>query len=103
MVGLCADHGRCTSMAGYHPSASMAASAASRLVTASGIAVAVSVLPSTRGSIACMLGSIVAQDAPPDSEREILSWPLFGEATRSLAQTIADDRFEPDIVLASDR
>ena len=42
----------------------------------------------------------MAESAPPESEREILTWPLFGEATRTLAQTIADDRFEPDIVLA---
>jgi hypothetical protein len=33
-------------------------------------------------------------------EREILTWGLFGTATRELAQTIADDGFEPDIVLA---
>ena len=39
-------------------------------------------------------------DAPLEHEREILTWPLFGEATRALAQTIADDAFEPDIVLA---
>ncbi len=42
----------------------------------------------------------MAPDAPPDSEREILTWQRFGDATRDLAQTIADDRFEPDIVLA---
>jgi hypoxanthine phosphoribosyltransferase len=42
----------------------------------------------------------VLADAPPDHDREILTWPLFGEATRELAQTIADDGFEPDIVLA---
>src|SRR3954451_12614591 len=38
----------------------------------------------------------------PDAteRREILSWDLFGQATRDLAQAIADDGFEPDIVLA---
>ena len=39
-------------------------------------------------------------DAPDLSDREVLTWPLFGEATRSLAQEIADSGFEPDIVLA---
>jgi uncharacterized protein len=33
-------------------------------------------------------------------DREVLTWPLFGEATRGLAQAVADDGFEPDIVLA---
>jgi hypoxanthine phosphoribosyltransferase len=43
----------------------------------------------------------MSDDAAPDlSEREVLTWPLFGEATRSLAQEIADSGFEPDMVLA---
>ena len=33
-------------------------------------------------------------------DREVLTWSLFGEATRDLAQAVADDGFEPDIVLA---
>ncbi len=33
-------------------------------------------------------------------ERERLSWELFGEATRELAQRIHDDGYEPDIILA---
>jgi hypoxanthine phosphoribosyltransferase len=33
-------------------------------------------------------------------DREILTWSRFGDATRELAQTIADDGFDPDIVLA---
>ena len=33
-------------------------------------------------------------------EREVLTWALFGDATRELAQAIADSGFEPDIVLA---
>jgi hypothetical protein len=36
----------------------------------------------------------------PLTEREILSWELFGEATRSMARQIADDGFRPDMVLA---
>jgi uncharacterized protein len=32
--------------------------------------------------------------------REILDWTTFGEASRSLAQSIADDGFEPDMILA---
>jgi hypoxanthine phosphoribosyltransferase len=39
-------------------------------------------------------------DPPSPTEREILTWPLFGDATRSLAQEIADSGFAPDIVLA---
>jgi hypoxanthine phosphoribosyltransferase len=41
-----------------------------------------------------------AADQPAPSDREVLTWPLFGDATRSLAQEIADSGFEPDIVLA---
>src|SRR5262245_55514608 len=33
-------------------------------------------------------------------ERERLSWDLFGVASRELAQRIATDGFEPDIILA---
>ena len=33
-------------------------------------------------------------------EREVLEWPRFGEATRQLAQSIADDGFAPDVVVA---
>lgn len=32
--------------------------------------------------------------------REILTWPGFGDATRELAQTVVDDGFEPDVVVA---
>ncbi|HWL44610.1 MAG TPA: phosphoribosyltransferase [Ilumatobacter sp.] len=33
-------------------------------------------------------------------EREILTWEAFGQASRELAQMIADDGFEPDMVLS---
>jgi uncharacterized protein len=33
-------------------------------------------------------------------ERERLTWETFGQAARSLAQQIADDGFQPDIILA---
>ena len=33
-------------------------------------------------------------------EREIMGWQTFGDASRELAQRIADDGFEPDIILA---
>jgi hypoxanthine phosphoribosyltransferase len=39
-------------------------------------------------------------DAPPAAEREILTWELFGTATRELAHMIHADGFEPDIVVA---
>ena len=29
-----------------------------------------------------------------------MSWPIFGEASRTLAQQVADDEFEPDMILA---
>lgn len=34
------------------------------------------------------------------SEREIMTWEVFGTASRDMAQQIADDGFEPDIILA---
>src|ERR1044071_4039081 len=34
------------------------------------------------------------------SEREILTWELFGSATREMATTIAEDGFPPDLILA---
>jgi hypoxanthine phosphoribosyltransferase len=34
------------------------------------------------------------------TDREVLTWPLFGEASRALAQMVADDGYRPDIVLA---
>ncbi|MRH90161.1 phosphoribosyltransferase [Nocardia sp. SYP-A9097] len=34
------------------------------------------------------------------SDREELSWELFGTAGRELAQTIADDGYEPDLILS---
>lgn len=39
-------------------------------------------------------------DAESLDDREILTWSLFGEATRELAQVIADSGFRPDVVLA---
>ena len=33
-------------------------------------------------------------------EREVLTWADFGDATRELAQRIADDGFTPDFVIA---
>jgi len=33
-------------------------------------------------------------------ERERLSWAEFGEATRDLARSIADDGYEPDLILS---
>jgi len=32
--------------------------------------------------------------------RENLTWPLFGQATRELAERIADDGYRPDIILS---
>lgn len=33
-------------------------------------------------------------------EREILSWEVFGRASRELAQIVADDGYEPDMILS---
>ena len=33
-------------------------------------------------------------------ERERMSWSIFGDASRSLAQAIADDDYRPDMILA---
>ena len=41
-----------------------------------------------------------ADDSTVDHEREILTWELFGRATRDLAAEIASDGFRPDVVLA---
>ena len=38
--------------------------------------------------------------AVPAQQREILTWELFGVATRELAVAIAGDGFRPDLVLA---
>jgi hypoxanthine phosphoribosyltransferase len=35
-----------------------------------------------------------------DDEREILTWELFGQATRELAAQVAADSFRPDVVIA---
>jgi len=34
------------------------------------------------------------------NDREILTWELFGTASRELAQLIADSRYEPDMILS---
>ena len=38
--------------------------------------------------------------SPPPGEREILTWQLFGEGSRELAQQVADGGWIPDIILA---
>jgi hypoxanthine phosphoribosyltransferase len=44
---------------------------------------------------------VYASEEPTgDTEREVLTWPGFGGATRELARQIADSGFRPDIVLA---
>src|SRR5260370_16617178 len=40
-------------------------------------------------------------EAAMDDERENLSWQRFGEASRELAKVIADDGFEPDLILST--
>ena len=38
--------------------------------------------------------------APGVTEREIMSWADFGTASRDVAQMVADDGYEPDMILA---
>src|SRR5580658_3377357 len=38
-----------------------------------------------------------ASDAP---DREVMTWAGFGDASRTLAQQVADSGFRPDLVLA---
>jgi hypoxanthine phosphoribosyltransferase len=35
-----------------------------------------------------------------DVEREVLTWPMFGQASRELAMSVVDSGFRPDIILA---
>jgi hypoxanthine phosphoribosyltransferase len=44
--------------------------------------------------------SAAALDPTADPERETLTWGLFGTATRELAEMVAADGYEADIVLA---
>jgi uncharacterized protein len=37
--------------------------------------------------------------ADVSTEREIMTWEMFGEASRALSQTVADD-YEPDMILS---
>ena len=39
-------------------------------------------------------------DASIDLDREVITWTEFGEASRVLAQQVADSGFRPDLVLA---
>src|SRR5213082_3135658 len=47
-----------------------------------------------------MLGGSTGRAGGMADEREELSWALFGTAGRELAQAIADDGFEPDLILS---
>src|SRR6185437_14496661 len=42
----------------------------------------------------------VPRSGPRMSERETLTWELFGTAGRELAQMVADDDYRPDIILS---
>ena len=34
------------------------------------------------------------------SDREVMTWEMFGQASRDLAQMVADDGYEPDMILS---
>ncbi|CAN5555631.1 phosphoribosyltransferase [soil metagenome] len=38
--------------------------------------------------------------AEQGNEREIMTWDMFGDASRDIAQMVVDDGYEPDMVLA---
>ena len=38
--------------------------------------------------------------ATTDTDREVLDWPLFGTGSRELAQMIADDGYQADLILS---
>ncbi|MBB3050148.1 hypothetical protein FHS23_001143 [Prauserella isguenensis] len=38
--------------------------------------------------------------AESEPEREVLTWDLFGTASRELAETVADSGFRPDLILS---
>ncbi|MBA8795343.1 hypothetical protein FHX74_002979 [Friedmanniella endophytica] len=42
----------------------------------------------------------MASEAVTDGDREVLTWDLFGQATRDLAHAVADDGWHPEIVLS---
>jgi uncharacterized protein len=37
---------------------------------------------------------------PPPEAREVLTWSRFGDASRALAELIADDGYQPDLILS---
>ena len=39
-------------------------------------------------------------DSTDLDEKEILSWDMFGQSARDMAQTIADSDYDPEIVIA---
>ena len=51
-------------------------------------------------SIAVRHSRVARYDRLVSSERECLSWTEFGDATRELGRRIADDGYEPDLVLS---
>lgn len=34
------------------------------------------------------------------NQREIMTWEIFGEASRALAQMVAEDGYDPDMILS---
>lgn len=42
----------------------------------------------------------MGENAPVTTEREILTWSMFGTSVREIAQQVVDDGFRPDLVLS---
>ena len=42
----------------------------------------------------------MAPTPPPIDQREVLTWERFGQASRALAQLVADDGFVPELILS---
>ena len=45
------------------------------------------------------MGWWLVAEAVTNSDREVLTWDLYGRGVRELAHQIADDGFAPDIIL----
>jgi hypoxanthine phosphoribosyltransferase len=44
--------------------------------------------------------TLVREDGAVSAEREVLTWELFGRASRELAREVADSGYRPDLVLS---
>src|SRR5262245_44143142 len=48
----------------------------------------------------CQRGHGAVGSVRMSAEREIMTWEICGEASRALAQMVADDGYDPDMILS---